>query len=160
MKRAFLFMLIAFFSSMFAVNVIGAPKKVAVVVVGNISESQKSIIDSSIMARLADSKDNVAYERNEAFLKALMKEQDYQLSGEVPDKEIREVGERMGVDYVIAVNVNITDDDKCHMSARMIMLESGRTIKTVNNEREYEGTSTLSAMANNIAYRLLSKKSK
>lgn len=135
-------------------------KKVAVVVTGDVSSKEKDIVNSSVMARLSGNKDYVAFERNESFLKALVREQDYQLGGDVPDKEIRAVGERMGADYVLAINVVITDDRQCHMSARLIELESGQAIKTCNNQREFEGTDTLTAMANNVAYRLLSKKSK
>lgn len=112
------------------------------------------------MSRLSGNKDYQAFERNSAFLKALDREQDYQLSGQVPEKQIREVGERYGVDFVVVVNAVITSDDECQVSARLIDLVSGEVIKTCNASREYEGSSTLTAMANNVAYRLLNKKSK
>lgn len=87
-----------------------------------------------------------------------MKEQDYQLSGEVPESQIRKVGERFGVDYVIAIDAAIFDDKTCHMSGRLINLETGEVIKTANQQRRFEGTATITAMANNIAYRLLVNK--
>lgn len=82
------------------------------------------------------------------------------MSGEVPESQIRAVGERLGVDFVIAVNAVITSDDQCKMSARLINIESGEVLKTANSSREYENSSTLTAVANNVAYRLLNKKSK
>lgn len=140
--------------------VFAAPKKVAVYVEGDVSKSQKSIVSDCVLSRMSGNKDYAPFERNEAFIKALTKEQDFQLSGEVPEDEIREVGERLGVDFVIAVNVIITKDDICHMSARMINLESGAIIKSVSQKREFENSEVLTAMANNVAYRLLNKKSK
>ncbi|MDE6802060.1 MAG: hypothetical protein K2J06_04760, partial [Muribaculaceae bacterium] len=75
-------------------------------------------------------------------------------------REIRAVGKRLGVDYVLAVNKIITDDGDCHMSGRLINLETGAIVKSVNQKREYENSEVLTAMANNIAYRLLNKNSK
>lgn len=135
-------------------------KKVAVYVEGAMSKSDKTIISSAILTRMSGNKDYTPYERNTSFINALNKEQDYQLSGEVSEKEIRKVGERMGVDYIIVVSTIISDDNQCHMSARLINLQSGEIIKSVNLQRDYIGTQTLSTMANNIAYRLLNKKSK
>lgn len=152
-----IFGILAFFTGL---ETFAAGKKVAVFVEGNISKEQKSMVNSAIMGRLSGNKDYQAFERNGAFLKALDREQDYQLGGNVPEKQIREIGERYGVDYVIAVNAVITSDDECEVSARMIDLVTGEVIKTCNATREFEGSSTLTAIANNVAYRLLNKKSK
>lgn len=135
-------------------------KKVAVYAFGNLSKSEKSIVTDAVIARLSGNKEFKAFERNSQFVGALNKEQDFQLSGEVLEREIRAVGERMGVDYVIAVNVVLSDDDKCHMSARLIHLESGEIIKSVNLVRDFTGSEVITAMANNVAYRLINKKSK
>lgn len=137
-----------------------AAKKVAVVVEGNISKEQKSVVNSAVMSRLSGNKDYKAFERNDAFLRALEREHDFQLSGQVPESQIREIGERTGADYVIVVNAVVSQDDQCHMSGRMIDLVSGDVLKTCNASREYEDSSTLTSLANNVAYRLISKKSK
>lgn len=139
---------------------VAAPKKVAVYVDGDMSAKDKSIVNSSIVARISDNKDYKAFERNGMFIKALDKEHDYQVSGEVSLKEIRDIGERLGVDYVIVVVALIADDDECHMAARLIDLVSGEIIKSVSIHREYSGSEQLVNMANNITYRLISKKSK
>lgn len=144
----------------FATEAMAAPKKVAVYTTGQISSTDKSIINSAVIGRLSESKDYTAFERNEAFMDALNSEQDYQVSGEVPEKEIRKVGERLGVDYVIIVNTEINDNDQCHMAARLIELTSGKIVKSVNLKRKYTDADVLSNMANNIAYRLINKKSK
>ena len=137
-----------------------AAKRVAVYAEGEISKSTKSIVCSSVLSRLSGNKDYKAFERNSAFVNALDKEQDYQTSGDVPEKEIRSVAQRMGVDYVIVVSTVISGNDRCHMSARMIDLVTGEIIKTVNLKREYTGTDVISSMANNLAYRLINNSSK
>lgn len=137
-----------------------APKKVAVYAEGGIGKTEKSIINSAVIARLSGNKDYVAFERNSAFINALDKENDYQVSGEVSEKEIRAIGERLGVDYVIVINAEITSDDQCHMSARLVNLVTGEIIKSASIRREYTGSDVLINMANNVAYRLINKKSK
>lgn len=136
-----------------------AAQKVAVYVEGEINQDDKSIISSSVLARLSGNKEYAAYERNEAFIKAMNEEQGFQLSGEILEKEIRKVGERLGVDNVIVVNVIISGEN-CHMSARMLDLVSGEILKSVNLKRKYTDSDVIENMANNIAYRLINKKSK
>lgn len=159
-KRVFFLAVITVLAGLFGFDAFAAGKKVAVYVEGDMSQANKSIVNSSVLARLSGNKDYRAFERNSAFISALDKEQDYQVSGEVPEKEIRAVGERMGVDYVIVVNAVITTDDQCHMSARLIDLVSGEVVKSVSLKREYTGSDVLANMANNVAYRLINKKSK
>lgn len=139
---------------------VAAPKKVAVYVDGDMSAKDKSIVNSTAVARVSDSKDYKAFERNAMFIKALDKEHDYQVSGEVSLSEIRNLGERLGVDYVIVIVALIADDNECHMSARMIDLVSGEVVKSVSIHREYSGSEQLVNMANNVTYRLIGKKSK
>lgn len=159
MKRLTFLFFVVLTCTIFA-NEVMAAKKVAVYAEGEISKSTKSIVCSSVLSRLSGNKDYKAYERNSSFVNALDKEQDYQTSGEVPEKEIRSVAQRMGVDYVIVVNTVISYDDQCQMSARMIDLVTGEIIKTVNLKRQYTGTDVISSMANNIAYRLINNSSK
>lgn len=153
-------MLLAVSCAMFTGNAYAQTKKVAVYVEGQVSEDDKSIVSSAVLARMSGNKEYAPFERNDSFISALTHEQDYQLSGEVPEREIRKVGERFGVDYVVAVNVIIKRDETCHMSARLINLESGAIVKTVNANRKYTDSSVLTALANNVAYRLLNKQSK
>ena len=160
MKKISVLILLVFSCVMFAETASAKSKKVAVYVEGKISKENKSIVNSAVLARMSGNKDYTPFERNEAFISALTSEQDYQLSGEVPEKEIRKVGERFGVDYVVAVNVVIKNDEICHMTAKLINLESGAIVKTVNQHRQYTDSSVLTALANNVAYRLLNKQSK
>ena len=158
MKRITFMLLLTLVFCAFAQPAIAA-KKVAVYVEGEISQDDKAIISSSVLARLSNTKDYTAYERNEAFINSLNKEQDFQLSGEVLEKEIRKVGERIGVDNVIVVNVIISGKN-CHMSARMLDLVSGEILKSVDLQRKYTDSDVIKNMTNNIAYRLINKRSK
>lgn len=160
MKKITILFLLFLSCVCFGENAAAASKKVAVYVEGEISNSNKSIVSSAVLARMSGNKEYSPFERNESFINALNNEQDFQLSGEVPESEIRKVGERLGVDFVIAINVIISDDYMCHMSARLINLETGEIVKTANVNRKYTNTSVLTALANNVAYRLLNKKSK
>lgn len=90
MKKSFFLFLMVFASTIFAPEAMAA-KKVAVYAEGEISKDLKSVICSSVLSRLSGNKDYEAYERNPAFVNALNKEQDFQTSGEVPEKEIRGV---------------------------------------------------------------------
>lgn len=137
-----------------------APKKVAVYVTGPESKEERSIIESAVQSRLSGNRDYKVFERNSAFVKALDKEEGYQLSGEVAEREIRKLGERFGVDYLIIVWVNIDDDNICDMSARLEDLSSGEILKNVSLQRECSDSKELRNMANGVAYRLLDKKSK
>ena len=159
MKRALLLVIVAILTAVYGSDLMAA-KKVAVVVAGNITAEQKSMVNSAIMGRLSGNKEYKVFERNDAFVKSLEKEHDFQLGGLVPESEIRKIGERSGADYVIVVNAVVTSDEECQVSGRLIDLVSGEVLKTCNAAREYEGSSTLSALANNVAYRLLNKKSK
>lgn len=161
MKKIYVLTLLVFSCVLFAESAYAQNRKVAVYVEGEISNDYKSIVSSAVLARMSGNKKYIPCERNEAFIEALTKEQDYQLSGEISEKEIRKIGERMGVDYVVAVNVVIPDDDEiCYMAAKLIRLETGVIVKTVNHQRKYIGPDTITTMANNVTYRLLNDKSK
>ena len=160
MKKISVLILLVFSCVMFAESTYAQTKKVAVYVEGKIDSEDKSIVSDAVLSRMSGNKEYAPFERNNAFIDALTHEQDYQLSGEVPEKEIRKVGERFGVDYVVAVNVVIKNDEVCHMTAKLINLESGAIVKTVNQHRQYTDSSVLTALANNVAYRLLNKQSK
>ncbi|MBD5296675.1 MAG: hypothetical protein HDS21_01145 [Bacteroides sp.] len=161
MKSKILILTLLFFScTVLAEEASAQLKKVAVYIEGEIGSTDKSIISSAVLGRMSGNKEYAPFERNESFVGALTKEHDFQLSGEVADEEIRNVGNRLGVDYVVAVSVIISRDNKCHMSAKLINIETGAILKTVNVSRQNEDSSVLTTLANNIAYRLLNKQSK
>ena len=157
MKKIFVLLLLAFSGIMCAESACAMSKKVAVYVEGTINSNNKSIISSAVLSKMSGNNNFMPFERNDAFLSALNKEQDFQLSGDVPESEIREVGGRFGVDYILAINVIMGSDDVCYMTAKLINVVSGGILDTVTLNRKCEGTSTLVALANNVAYRILNK---
>jgi len=159
MKKHIVLLILAIVAGVWASDARAASKKVAVYVEGTSGNSARNIVNSAMTTRLAGDKNYIVYERSDDFVSALTREQDYQLSGEVPDSQIRKVGERMGVDVVIVVQVS-ESEDAVDMNARMIDLESGRVLKSVSGSRNGSGAGVLRALANNCAFRLLSKQSK
>ena len=83
-----------------------------------------------------------------------MKEQDYQLSGEVSDNQIAKIGARYGARYVVVIDANQTDDDYCLMTARLVNVETGVIVKSVDANRTIESTEDLVGLTNNVSYRL------
>ncbi len=134
-----------------------AQQKVAVYVGGNIDSYRKDLISSKATSRISRTNGYVVVERNEAFLRALTKEQDYQLSGEVPDEEIIAVGRRYGAKYV-AVFIAKGDGEEGFVSGRLINTATGAVKKSAEASRDIESNKDWTALANNVLYRLFVQK--
>ena len=143
------------------VNAQGVGKdKVAVYVTGNLDNSHKQIVTAKAMSHISRCKEYVTLERTEAFLNAIVQESDYQVSGEVREDQIVSIGQRFGAQLVAILEVNKIDDGTCFLSARIINVESGMVLKSVDASRKITGTDDLIALTNNVTYRLVSKESK
>lgn len=153
--KKLVFLVLVFFSFAFFSSVVNAAVKVAVYVEGNATPSQKSIINSAAMEKIVDKNGFAVFERNEDFLSALQAENDFQLSGQVVHSEIRSLAKKMGVDYLIVLNVRLSEDCYCQLSGKIINLVTGQTLRTRNDHRDYQGTKSLVAMANYVTYLLL-----
>ncbi len=127
---------------------------VAVYVTGKMDNVDRKVISSKAMAYLVRSEKYIALERTDSFLNAIMKEQDYQLSGEVSDSQIAEIGAKYGAQYVAVFDANKTPDDYCIMTGRLVDVKTGVIVKSVDMERIIESTADLIGLTNNIAYRL------
>lgn len=158
-KGIVLTLLMILFSGCFCIANAAKSKSVSVYAEGDISKFQNQLITTSVMARISGNKDYVVYERNDSFISALNQEHDYQVSGEVADNQIRKIGQRYGVDFVIVLYVTF-DDESTYMSARLINLESGAILKSVSLNRKGMSNDVLKKMANNITYRLINNQSK
>lgn len=158
MKKLLLLALFAIGATMY-VQAQQSKEKVAVYVSGDISSNYKKIISAKAVSRISRSENYAAVERTDAFLDVLTKEQDYQLSGEVRDDQIAELGVRFGVRYVAVFEATQTYDTG-FVSARMIDVESGMVIKSVDTSRNIKSPEDWAAITNNVAFRLVSKNSK
>lgn len=134
-------------------------EKVALYVIGDITESIQKVVSSKATTRISRSNRYIAVERTEDFLNALSKEQDYQVSGEVSDDQIAQLGVRFGVRYVAVFEVNLIEET-CFMAARLIDVESGLVIKSVDTSRQIKNIEDWINITNNVCYRLVSEKSK
>ncbi len=157
MKKVLLLALLAFGVTTFvqAQN----KEKVAVYVLGTVGDNYKKIISSKAVSRISRSNEYAAVERTNAFVDALTQEQDYQLSGEVRDDQIAALGKRFGARYVAVFEASEADD-LGFVSARMIDVESGLVIKSADISRKVQSSESWIAMTNNVAFRLVSAKSK
>ncbi len=160
MKKVFL-LLTMMLCIIVGVNAQSASKEtIAVYVTGNLDDSQKQIISAKALSRISRCKEYVTLERTEEFLNAIVKESDYQVSGEVREDQIMSIGQRFGAQLVAILEVNKFDDGTCFLSARIINVESGMVLKSVDATRKITSTDDLIALTNNVTYRLVSKDSK
>lgn len=134
------------------------PKKsVAVYVTGNnLTTVQRQIVNSAAVTAISRSKYFDVYERNEDFLNEVSNEHDFQLSGEVPLSEIRKIGNLYGVSYVVVILVT-QDIDRTYVSGRLLDVETGGVVKSVNLDRKTRTNKELQNLTNNVVYRLVSK---
>lgn len=154
MKKHFFLVLVALFAMMTTEAQMQNKSKVAVYVSGQMDDVYKNIVSSKAIAYISRSTKYVALERSDAFLNAIMKEQDYQLSGEVSNEQIVKIGAKYGAKYVAVFDANCAPDGFCLMTARLVNVETGVIVKSVDSNRVIESTSDLVGLTNNVAYRL------
>ncbi len=155
MKKILLTMLL-----MFCVIVANSQNKksVAVYVEGNVSSTERSIIESKAVSRISMCKEFRTVERNDNFYNTINKEYDFQISGEVSEEDILRFGKKFAAHYVAVFNVTKTDDDYMLMTARLINVENGTIVKSVDSNRAVYSTNDIIALTNNVAYRLVLQK--
>ena len=128
--------------------------RVAVYTTNKIEATSRQVINSRAIANLVRSEKYIALERADAFLNAILKEQDYQLSGDVTDDQIVKLGAKHGANYVAVFDASKSEDGYCLMLARLINVETGEVVKSSSSDRIIESTKDLVALTNNVAYRL------
>lgn len=130
---------------------------VAIYVEGNVSRTEKSIIEAKAVSRISMCKDFKAVERTKSFSNSVTKEYDYQISGEVSEEDILKFGKKYAAHYVAVLNVTKAEDYTVLITARLINVQSGEIIKSVDSNREVYSTDDLIALTNNVTYRLVTK---
>ena len=106
------------------------------------------------MTHISRSTTYAAVERSQEFLDVMMKEQDYEFSGEVRLDQIASFGKRYGARYVLALETTYVDN-LGFLTARMIDTESGLVIKSVDTSRKVSSIEDWIAMTNNVAFRII-----
>ena len=119
-----------------------AQLKVAVYVTGDINQGYKKVIGSKLTSGITNSGDYAAVERTADFLAAISKEQDYQMSGVVNDKQIVQLGQQFGVHYVLVADITNVFES-VFVSARMINVETGMISKSTETDMTINSTQDL-----------------
>ena len=105
-------------------------KKVAVMETKNIqgvSAFQGNIVRGGMETAVANAPGYEGYDR--AAFDVIMKEQKFQRSGAVDDKQIREMGIMAGVQYVLVTEAS-TEDGYFYILAKLLDVETGRFMKS------------------------------
>lgn len=131
-------------------------KKVAVYVSGGkkIPENIKKVLGAKMVSAITKSGDYSAVERSAYFLAALGEENDYQVSGEVRDSQIAKLGDKLGVKYVMVVDVTESFDEY-FLDGRVINVETGLVDKADNVYGQLESTQNIVKYADELAAKLL-----
>ena len=157
MKKLLLLALLVLGVSTFVQAQTQGKVRVAVYVSGDLSNNYKKIICTKAMTHISRSTTYVAVERSEEFLDVLMKEQDYEFSGEVRLDQIATFGKRCGATYVLALDATCIDDVG-FLTARLIDTVSGKVKKSVDTNRKVSSIEDWIAMTNNVAFRIIPQK--
>lgn len=135
--------------SALSLTAVAQQKKVAVYVTGQQSGINK-VLGDQLVAAFAKSGKYTAVERTSSFLAELSKEQGYQRSGAVNDREIARLGVQFGVNYVCVADMSDVFGEK-YISARLINVETAEIVNTHNVSGEMNNMSSLLKMAGEIA---------
>lgn len=156
-----LFMLLCLFS--FCTLAQERPKNVAVYVVGADDaeiENEKKILGNELVSAIVKRKKYQAIERTAEFLNEINKEHKYQLSGNVDDEHISQLGKQMGVDLICVLEITeMTGRQywKYYVQSRLVDVEKALIVKTtavtLNGPLSIDG---ISEKANEIAEELFS----
>lgn len=139
----------------FCVGTHGQKKQVAVYVNGtDIEKSLRKVIGQKIVSAVTESGEYSAVERTNDFLVALSKETDYQTSGEVRDSQIINIGQKFGVKYIIAADVDEVFQE-LFIAARLINVESGLIVQTYDVNGPAESAEELVKLSKQVAHGLI-----
>lgn len=129
-------------------------KKVAVYIVKN--EAAKAIgrvLGDKLVASFTKSGRYVAIERTNSFLAQLNKEQNYQRTGAVDDKDISRLGKQFGVQFVCVADISEVFGEK-YISSRLINVETAEVVNTHDVGGVVNNMEDCIRMANEIASEL------
>lgn len=129
MKKHFLFSVFVACSAICC-----AQTKVAVYITtsNEIDQSMRKIIGGQLVSAIVENKRYSAVERTTDFLNQISKEQKYQMSGNVDDSQISELGKQFGVNKVCVADV-MGYKSSYYIQARLIDVESA-TIEATSEE--------------------------
>ncbi len=111
-------------------------EKVAIYTIDNSGEGIAEFVGDFMVNAIVKNEQYLAVERTSQFLAEISKEQAYQRTGEVDDKQISALGKKDGVDYVCIVKVSKAGNN-LFSSARLVDVETA-TIRTISRPIRYD----------------------
>lgn len=129
-------------------------QKLAVYMIGDVDDTYKKVIGSKMVSEIAKSPDYIAIERTAEFLSAITSEQDYQVSGNVSDRQIAKIGQQFGVRFVAVVDANELLDE-IFVSSRLIDVQSGVIVYSYDTSSPVQDMSQLIKLSQNVAKGLI-----
>jgi hypothetical protein len=103
-------------------------KKVAVFdPAGEVASNTKAIIREEISNVIVNTPGYAVLER--ALINKVLEENKFQMSGEVDDLQIGEIGKKMGANYVFVASINPFENNNLYLSFKMIDVQTARIEK-------------------------------
>ena len=147
-------LLLLFAAMLLPLFVTAQNKKVAVYVMGEDAGINK-VLGSKLVSAIAQSEEYTAIERTAAFLAQLSKEQNYQRTGTVDDRELSRLGKQFGVQYVCVAAVSEAFNEK-YLSVRLIDVESAQVERTASSSGTIQSLPDIINAANSVSNELIS----
>ena len=133
-------------------------QRIAVYVTGGES-GDNQVFGAKLRDAIVQSGDYEAVERTDAFLEQLRKEQTYQRSGHVDDKDIARLGKQSGVQFVCVAELMPVKDGS-FATARLVDVEKASVISSADGAEQIKNLPSLISMSSSIASQLLRDASK
>jgi len=129
-------------------------KKVAVYVTGGSDVNFNKVVGSKLAQAIINNGKYTAVERTEAILNMLRKEQVYQRSGNVDDRQIGKLGQELGVDFVCVAEIVEVFGEK-YISARLIDAVLAEAVAFADVNGDISNMTSLVKMSAEVAGKLL-----
>ncbi len=132
--------------------------RVGICVFGNnedISEYRRNLIAAKAHTHIVNKTDFVVLERSGEFMQAINDEIDFQLTGEVRNDQIADIGASFGANYV-AVFIVYRDKETTHglLEGRLIHVPTKTVIKSMDDERDVSSPTAWTPMINMVLERM------
>ena len=135
MKKSIYLCVLLFFSLIcMAETEMDAIKKVAILETvdkeNKLDYPTKLMIRSNLVKAISNMDDYEAFDRVD--LSAIMDEHNFQRTGLVSDNQIKKLGQMTGAQYILIAEGSITNDNKLFIMAKILDVETAKTIITDN----------------------------
>lgn len=134
-----------------------AQQKNVAVYIASEQSSVTKILGDQLVAAFSKSSEYKAIERTSSFLAEISKEQGYQRSGAVDDKEISRLGKQFGVQYVCIAEISEAFGKK-YISARLINVENAEIVSSANEYSDLNSMEELIRVSDVLKSQLLNLK--